>query len=111
MGDKQLEFITEIDQNMPQVLYGDSTRIKQIILNLLTNAVKYTKEGKIIFKVTSIQNSEVCRIIASVEDTGIGIKQESIDKLFTKFQRLDLEKNKTIVSTPKEEKIIVRILI
>lgn len=99
MGDKELEFITDIDQSIPQVLYGDSTRIKQIILNLLTNAIKYTKEGKVIFKVTSIQNSEVCRIIASVEDTGIGIKQESIDKLFTKFQRFDLEKNKTIEGT------------
>ena len=99
MGDKKLEFKTYFDQSIPQVLYGDSVRIKQIILNLLTNSIKYTKEGEVIFRVSSIQNNEVCRLIVSVEDTGIGIKKESIDKLFTKFQRLDLEKNKTIEGT------------
>lgn len=99
MGDKPLEFKTYFDPSMPQVLYGDSTRIKQVILNLLTNSVKYTKEGSIIFRVSSIQNEDVCRLIVSVEDTGIGIKKESIDKLFTKFQRLDLEKNRTIEGT------------
>ena len=99
MGDKPLKFETYFDQSIPQVLYGDSVRIKQVILNLLTNSVKYTKEGEIIFRVSSIQANDVCRLIISVEDTGIGIKQESIDKLFTKFQRLDLEKNKTIEGT------------
>lgn len=99
MGDKPLEFKTYFDPSMPQVLYGDATRIKQVILNLLTNSVKYTKEGGIIFRVSSIQNEDVCRLIVSVEDTGIGIKKESIDKLFTKFQRFDLEKNRTIEGT------------
>lgn len=99
MGSKPLEFKTYFAQDIPQVLYGDPVRVKQIILNLLTNAVKYTKEGEVIFRVSSIHNNEVCRLIISVEDTGIGIKKENIDKLFDKFQRLDLEKNITIEGT------------
>ena len=99
MGDKKLEFKTYFDKSIPPILYGDSVRVKQIILNLLTNSIKYTKEGEVVFRVSSIQNDNVCRLIVSVEDTGIGIKKESIDKLFTKFQRLDLEKNKTIEGT------------
>lgn len=99
MGDKKLDFKTYFDKSIPPILYGDSVRVKQIILNLLTNSIKYTKEGEVVFRVSSIQNDNVCRLIVSVEDTGIGIKKESIDKLFTKFQRLDLEKNKTIEGT------------
>lgn len=99
LGDKPLGFNVYIEKTIPQVLFGDPTRIKQVILNLLTNAVKYTKEGHIDFKVSSIRSNDVCRLIVSVEDTGIGIKQENIDKLFDKFQRLDLEKNITIEGT------------
>lgn len=99
MGDKKLDFKPIFDKSIPPILYGDAVRVKQIILNLLTNAIKYTKEGEVIFRVSSIQNSSVCRLIVSVEDTGIGIKKENIDQLFDKFQRLDLEKNKTIEGT------------
>lgn len=99
LGDKPLEFRCVFDPSIPPYLYGDKVRVKQVILNLLTNAVKYTKEGWIEFKVSSIQKDGVCRLIISVEDSGIGIKQESIDKLFTKFERLDIEKNNTIEGT------------
>lgn len=99
MGDKALDFRTNFDPTIPHVLYGDKTRIKQVILNLLTNSVKYTKEGYIEFKVSSVQKDDVCRLIISVEDSGIGIKQENIDKLFSKFERFDLEKNITIEGT------------
>ncbi len=99
MGDKKLDFKPIFDKSIPPILYGDAVRVKQIILNLLTNAIKYTKEGEVIFRVSSIQNNSVCRLIISVEDTGIGIKKENIDQLFDKFQRLDLEKNKTIEGT------------
>ena len=99
MGDKPLQFKTSFDPTIPTVLYGDHTRIKQIILNLLTNAVKYTKVGYINFKVDSVLKEDVCRLIISVEDSGIGIKEENINKLFSKFERFDLEKNITIEGT------------
>ncbi len=99
MWDKPLQFKTSFDPTIPTVLYGDHTRIKQIILNLLTNAVKYTKEGYINFKVDSVIKEDVCRLIISVEDSGIGIKEENINKLFSKFERFDLEKNITIEGT------------
>lgn len=99
LGDKPIEFKTKIDPSMPKVLYGDSTRIKQICVNILTNAIKYTKEGWIEFKISGVIKNNICRLIISVEDTGIGIKKENIDKLFNKFERIDLEDNITIEGT------------
>lgn len=99
MGDKPLDFRCHYDEDIPSVLYGDYTRVKQVILNILTNAVKYTREGYIDFSVSSVRKDDICRLIISVEDSGIGIKQENIPKLFTKFERLDLEKNITIEGT------------
>ena len=99
LGDKPIEFKTNIDQSIPKVLYGDVSRIKQICVNILTNAIKYTKEGWIEFKISGVIKNNVCRLIISVEDTGIGIKKENIDKLFNKFERLDLEDNITIEGT------------
>lgn len=97
--DKPIELITKFDESIPRVLYGDQTRIKQVILNILTNAAKYTDKGKIIFNIQSIIKDDVCRLIISVEDTGRGIKKESIDKLFNKFERLDEDRNTTIEGT------------
>lgn len=99
IGEKPIEFITKFDESLPRVLYGDQTRVKQVILNILTNAAKYTDKGEIIFSVQSIIKDNVCRMIVSVEDTGRGIKKESIDKLFTKFERLDEDRNTTIEGT------------
>ena len=99
IGDKPLDFRISIEDNIPPVLYGDYVRLKQIVLNLLTNAVKYTKEGYIEFKVNYIIKNDVCRLIFSVEDTGIGIKKEKMDKLFTKFERFEVEKESTIEGT------------
>jgi len=99
LGDKPLELRCSFDPSIPSCLYGDKIRVKQIIINLLTNAIKYTKEGWIEFKVNCIQKDGVCRLIISVEDTGVGIKQENIDKLFTKFQRVDEVRNSTIEGT------------
>ena len=99
IGDKGLDFQVKIDETIPSVLYGDNTRVKQIILNILTNAVKYTKEGYVLFNVSSIIKDNVCRLIISVEDSGIGIKQESVSKLFSKFERLNVEKQLTIEGT------------
>ena len=99
LGDKPIDFRTNFDSNIPPVLYGDHVRVKQVILNILTNAVKYTKEGYIEFNVSTVVKDDVCRLIISVEDTGIGIKKDNIDKLFSKFERFDLEKNITIEGT------------
>ena len=99
LGDKPIELITKIDASIPQVLYGDASRLKQICVNILTNAVKYTKEGSITFSINSVIKNDVCRLIISVEDTGIGIKQENLNKLFNKFERLDLKDNITIEGT------------
>lgn len=99
IGEKPLEFIVNIAEDLPDYLNGDYVRLKQIVLNLLTNAVKYTKKGSIEFTVKTVKKNNVCRLIISVKDTGIGIKKEDIEKLFTKFERLDLEKNMTIEGT------------
>lgn len=99
LGDKPIELITKFDKSIPPVLYGDAARLKQICVNILINAVKYTKEGSITFTINSIVKNGICRLIIAVEDTGIGIKQENIGKLFNKFERLDLEDNVTIEGT------------
>ena len=99
LGDKPIELITKIDDTIPRVLYGDASRLKQICVNILTNAVKYTKEGSITFSINSVVKNNICRLIISVEDTGIGIKQENLSKLFNKFERLDLKDNITIEGT------------
>ena len=99
IGTKPIEFVSKIDKSIPRVLYGDSVRVKQVILNLLTNAAKYTDEGKIVFSVNSVKKDNIIRLIVSVEDTGRGIKEENINKLFNKFERLDEEHNTTIEGT------------
>ena len=99
IGEKPLEFKINIAEDLPDYLNGDYVRLKQIVVNLLTNAVKYTKEGFIEFNVSTIRKENVCRLIISVKDSGIGIKKDNIEKLFTKFERFDLEKNMTIEGT------------
>ena len=100
IGSRQLEFIREFDETMPPVLYGDCVRIKQIVVNLLTNSVKYTKEGyvKLQMKYEKI-DEESGYLVISVSDSGIGIKEEDIQKLFSKFSRLDLQKNVDVEGT------------
>ena len=99
IGDKSLEFKVSIAEDLPLVLYGDQMNVKKILINLLTNAVKYTEQGFISLDVKCVKNNDVCRLIISVKDTGRGIKQENIDKLFTKFQRVDEDRNTTIEGT------------
>ena len=99
IGEKPLEFRVNIAEDLPDYLNGDSLRLKQILVNLLTNAVKYTNKGFVEFNVSCVRNNGVCRLIMSVKDSGIGIKKDNIDKLFTKFERFDLEKNLTIEGT------------
>ena len=97
---KHLEFILEIDSNVPSVLYGDEVHVRQIINNYLSNAVKYTKEGKVVLRM-GCEQTEGKQILLKieVEDTGIGIKESDMDKLFLNFTRVDEQKNRNIQGT------------
>ena len=99
LGDKQLELITNFDQNIPHTLYGDKSIIYKIIINILTNAIKYTNEGSIQYTVSGVTNGDKCKITISVKDTGIGIKEEDLKRIFNKFQRVDEKKNSSIEGT------------
>ena len=99
IGEKEIELRTNFAPDIPDILYGDSGKVKQIITNILTNAVKYTEKGYIDFNVKCVNDKSNCSLIITVKDTGRGIKQEQIEKLFTKFQRLDEDKNTTIEGT------------
>ena len=94
--DKGLDFIIDVDESLPDELFGDEMRVKQIFTNLLNNAVKYTEHGNIRLRLTGEKEEDVVILSASVRDTGIGIKTEDREKLFNMFQRLDIEHNSTI---------------
>ena len=98
--EKGLKFNVSIDPNVPRMLYGDEVRIKQILINLLNNAVKYTQEGSVSLHIECefTQTDEVLLKI-NVSDTGMGIKTEALPHLFDSFQRVDEEKNRHIEGT------------
>ncbi len=97
--DKPIEFKLDIAPDIPEELIGDRIHIKQVINNLLSNAIKYTEQGNITLSVKCINEKDICKLIISVKDTGRGIKAENINKLFTKFERLDVEMNSTTEGT------------
>ena len=98
--EKDLSIQFSLDETLPKLLYGDDVRIKQIVTNLLTNAVKYTPHGGIEMHVAYERHGEEqISLIISVKDTGMGIKKEDMGKLFESFQRLDEEKNRNIEGT------------
>lgn len=101
ISEKPIEFKMSIASDLPGILRGDMGKLKQIVLNLLTNAAKYTDKGEINFNVTCInrQNTKTCLLYVSVKDTGRGIKKENIDKLFNKFERVEEDRNTTIEGT------------
>lgn len=100
IGDKPLEFIVDIAPDIPLELWGDCVRIRQIIINLVNNAVKFTKEGivKLIVDCEYTSEDEIMMKII-VEDTGMGIKQEDLKKLFNSFQQVDSKRNRNIEGT------------
>lgn len=101
IGDKNITFETHLASDLPGTLKGDTGKIKQIVLNLLTNAVKYTDEGYISYKVNSLNDfkNNKCYLYVTVTDSGRGIKPEDLDRLFVKFERLDEDKNSSIEGT------------
>ena len=90
--DKGLEFKCYVAPDIPKALYGDSINIKKIISNLLINACKYTEDGFIKYDVSCVNTGDYVKLIISVEDTGVGIKRQDFDKIFSKLQRLDIDK-------------------
>ncbi len=99
-NEKDLAFNVDIDPAIPRKLRGDNGKIKQVLLNLLTNAVKYTKEGSFTLSIRMTEKTDSqCTIHYSVKDTGIGIKPEDMDKLFSAFERLEEDKNSHIQGT------------
>ncbi|MBR3049740.1 MAG: response regulator, partial [Bacilli bacterium] len=99
MDEKALDFKYYIAPDLPPVLYGDHASIKKVVTNLLSNAYKYTDKGYVNYEVNCIRSKDACKLIISVEDTGRGIKKDSVDSLFTKFQRLEEDRNTTIEGT------------
>lgn len=108
--EKGLDFIVDIDENIPSRLYGDDIRIRQIMVNLLTNAVKYTEKGSVTYSVSSDITDDICTLHISVIDTGMGIKEEDQEKLFEQYQRLDMEKNRHIEGTGLGMSITLQLL-
>ena len=99
-NEKELSFDVIMDELLPTRLYGDAGKIKQIVLNLLTNAVKYTEVGGIVLCVSMDERKDdICYLRISVKDTGIGIKEEEKDRLFKAYERLDEKKNSNIQGT------------
>ena len=100
-GEKKLSFTTDVDETLPDNLYGDVVRVRQVITNILNNAVKYTDKGSVSLKITGTRpdctenGKPLLNLVAEVTDTGIGISKENIGKLFGKFERLDLVRNST----------------
>ena len=99
MGEKPIEFKMNISEELPTKLYGDELRIKQILNNLLTNALKYTREGTVELTVDCVREGESVWLTFKVSDTGIGIKQENMALLFNDYAQMDLAANRKIVGT------------
>ena len=96
IGNKNLELIIEVDPSIPRVLCGDDLRLKQVILNLGSNAVKFTREGAVTLRINYYKTNEGIDLYVSVKDTGIGIRKEDMDKLFDSFQQVDTKRNRKV---------------
>ena len=108
---KDLDFILDIDESIPSRLYGDDVRISQVIMNLLTNAVKYTESGSVTFRIVykGARDGEA-KLRFDVIDTGIGIKDEDLDKLYISFERIEEKRNRHIEGTGLGISIVNKLL-
>ena len=108
---KNLELIVEADPELPARMIGDDVRLSQVIMNLLTNAVKYTEKGSVRFSISGGERKDGdIQLRVSVQDTGIGIKQEDMPRLFESFERLDEVRNHNIEGTGLGMSIVTRLL-
>lgn len=111
LKEKNLEFILEADPTIPLNLIGDRARIYQVILNLVSNAIKYTNFGSVKLKLWHEKlGNKRCKLFFEVRDTGIGIKKENFDKLFKNFSRIDTKRNRSIEGTGLGLSICKRLL-
>ena len=108
--DKEIEFVVEVDHEIPSRLYGDDVRIRQVLTNILTNAVKYTHEGTVCLRVKSRKTEEIVVLEFEVEDTGIGIKEEDLPKLSAEFERIEEDRNRNIEGTGLGMSITIQLL-
>ena len=109
--DKKLEFIIDVDRSLPDELQGDQVRIRQVFSNILNNAVKYTEKGSVKMMLNGRKQDDGTLLLEfAVKDTGIGIREEDIGKLFTGFERLEMERNSTLEGTGLGLVITQRIL-
>lgn len=102
IGNKDIEFTMNIQPNMPKTLFGDNVRIHQILLNLITNAVKFTQRGEVHLDISCDADENDDNIVilkAEISDTGIGIKENDLNKLFNSFQQVDSKRNRNIEGT------------
>lgn len=99
IGDKDLELFIHTDPEIPSGLMGDELRIRQIIINLVTNAIKYTKKGYVSVSFKKHNFDDGIYLTVEVEDTGIGIKPEDMDKLYNSFEQVDTKKNRAVEGT------------
>ncbi|HBV81807.1 MAG TPA: hypothetical protein DEB74_03205, partial [Lachnospiraceae bacterium] len=109
-ADKALQLEVEVDHEIPSRLFGDDVRIRQILINLLTNAVKYTHEGTVWLRVAGRVVNDVVVIRFIVEDTGIGIKAEDLPKLSAEFERIEEDRNRNIEGTGLGMSITIQLL-
>ena len=96
IADKPIELLFDIDKNLPNRLYGDSLRIRQVIINIANNAIKFTDAGfvKLTIKMTQMPEEDMVNLDISIQDSGQGIKPEDLNKLFGSFQQVDTKKNR-----------------
>lgn len=100
LKDKPVELTVQVSDDVPRKLYGDIGRVKQVLINIMGNATKFTHEGSVTLHVAWRQEGEDSgRLLASVSDTGIGIRQQDIDKLFRSFEQADMHKNRDVEGT------------
>lgn len=96
---KNIEILVNADPNIPRGLLGDEVRLSQIIVNLMTNAIKFTEKGRVTLNVSRTVHDYGINLLVSVADTGIGITEENMEKLFTSFRQVDTKKNRSVEGT------------
>lgn len=109
-NEKNLEFIFDVDENLPDLLLGDESHLRQILSNVLSNAVKFTKIGEVRFSAFGLKNDNTIKFTFVISDTGIGIKDEDLPSLFESFKRVDMENTRNIEGTGLGLSITKRLL-
>ncbi len=108
--DKNLTFLLKVEETIPNHLFGDDVRIRQVLINLLNNAVKYTEKGVVTLDVSAMPAGTEVVLHFSVRDTGIGIKEEDMPKLYAAFERIEEERNRHTEGTGLGMNIVVDLL-